>query len=169
MNEHRGLSLAMWILSAMLGAVSLVGCEADEGQKMLNEDKLQKIRVGSFVKLSDLISENADLIYILYPYQNRVENRYPQSVVVNKYLENIKYQASESYWSLVLLTSSSPKHYTFKRSKGLDIFATHGLKSSTTIDLPVNFQMAEWASFDRSALFKTSFNDRTYMIFGSVK
>jgi len=163
------ICLAMWMLAAMLGAVSLMGCEADEGERMLNEEKLQKIRVGSFVRLSDLIHENADIVYILYPYQNRVEDRYPQSVVVNKYLENIKYQASEGYWSLVVLTSGSPKHYTFKRSKSLDIFATHGLKSSATIDLPVNFEMAEWASFDRSALFKTSISERIYMIFGSVK
>lgn len=159
----------MWMSAAMLGAVSLMGCEADKGGRMLNEEKLQKIKDGSVVKLSDLIHENADAVCVLHPYQNRVADRYPESVVVNKYLENINYQASESYWSLVALTSGSSKHYTFKRSKDLDVFATHGLKSSATVDLPVNFEMAECASFDRAALFKASIGERIHMIFGNIK
>lgn len=165
----KNIRAAKWVPTAMLGAVSLMGCEAEKWGRTLNVEELQEIKVGSVVKLSDLVHEKADAVCVLHPYQDKVADKYPENVVINKYLENIKYQASESYWSLVALTSGSAKHYTFKRSKALDIFAAHGLKSSTVAELPANFEMAECATFDRAALFKTSIGGRIYMIFGSVK
>jgi len=146
-----------------------MGCDAEKGGRILNEEKLQEIKIGSVVKLSDLIHDKADTVCVLHPYQDRVADRYPENVVINKYLQDIKYQASESYWSLITLTTSSANHYTFKRSKVLDIFAAHGLKSSAAVELPANFEMAECTSFDRAALFKASIGGRIYMIFGSFK
>ncbi|MDD5472182.1 MAG: hypothetical protein PHP05_09745, partial [Sideroxydans sp.] len=116
--------------AAILGVVSLMGCESEKGGRILNEDKLQEIKMGSVVRLSDLIHENAEAVCVLHPYQDKVADRYPESAAINKYLSSIKYQVSESYWSLVVLTSGSAMHYKFKRSKNLDIFSAHGLKSS---------------------------------------
>lgn len=158
-----------WVPAAILGVVSLIGCEAEKVGRILNEEKLQEIKIGSVVKLSDLIHDEADSVCVLHPYQDRVADRYHENVAINKYLQDIKYQVSESYWSLVTSTAGYTNHYKFKRSKVLDIFAAHSLDSSAAVDLPANFETAECASFDRSAFFKISIDDRIYMIFGSVK
>ncbi|MCL6555983.1 MAG: hypothetical protein K6T56_06450 [Burkholderiales bacterium] len=161
---------AMKFVSALIfGVASIIGCEAEKGGQTLNEDRLREIKIGSVVKLADLINGNAEIVCVLHPYQDKVADKYVKSMDINKYLSDVKYQASESYWSLVTSSTNLTTHYTFKRSKMLDIFSAHGLKSSTAVNLPPNFEAAECASFDGAALFKTSINDRVYVIFGSIK
>ena len=124
---------------------------------------------GSIVKLSELINGKVDTVCVLRPYQDKISENHPENVVINRYLKDIKYRANESYWSLVTLTSFSVTHYTFKRSKVLDIFTLHSQNSLAAVAIPANFEMAECVSFEQAALFKTVIFDRAYMIFGSVK
>lgn len=166
LNKKR---LMKWAPAALLGALSLIGCEAQKTDRILTEEKLQAIEIGSIVKLSDLVHEKVGAVCVLHPYQDKVLDKYHENVAINKYLQNVKYQPDESHWSLVASNAGSTNLYTFKRSKVLDIFAAHGLKSSATVDLPANFEMAECASFDRAAFFKISIDDRIYLIFGSIK
>ena len=158
-----------WYLIIILGLISLIGCEAEKGGRILIEKKLREIKVGSVVKLSDLINEQVNVVCVLPPYRDKVIDRYPENEIINNYLESIKYQANEGYWLLLLLTSNSTKHYTFKRSKSLDI-GGHFLEKSKIVGLPVNFEIAECASFNEAAFFKTStIGDRNYMMFGRIK
>lgn len=170
MSGTSGLfSIVKWVSVTTLGAMSLLGFKVEKGNVKLDEEILKGIKLGSVVKLSDLIHDKADIICILHPYQDKVSEKHPESVVMNRYLQDIKYRASESYWSLVTSTSFSTTHYTFKRSKVLDIFAAHSQISSAAVALPATFEMAECASFEQAALFKTAISGRVYMMFGSVK
>lgn len=159
-----------WLSAILCGTLSLIGCDAQKPNPMLTEEKLQtEIKVGSIAKLSDLIRDKADSVCVLHPYQEKIADKYHENVAVNKYLQDIKYQANESHWSLAILDADSTNVYTFRRSKVLDIFSSHGLKNLTTVSLPANFEMAECTSFDRAAFFKASINDRIYLIFGRIK
>lgn len=160
---------AMKWMAGILGVLSLTGCDTQKTGRILTEEKLHEVKVDSIVKLSVLIHDKADSVCVLHPYQEKISEKFYQHVSVNKYLQDIKYLANESHWSLVVLNADATNIYTFKRSKILDIFDAYGLKSTATVNLPANFEMAECASFDQAALFKTAINDRIYMIFGSVK
>jgi hypothetical protein len=158
-----------WAPAAFFGVLSLMGCEVNKTDQILTVKKLQEIEIGSVVKLSDLVHEKDGSACVLHPYQDKISDKQHESLLINKYLQDIKYQADESHWSLVTSNVGSNSIYLFKRSKSLDIFSAQSLKSSVTENLPANFEMADCTSLDRAAFFKISISDRIYLMFGSIK
>ncbi|TNV97565.1 hypothetical protein C5H22_00555, partial [Xylella fastidiosa] len=97
------------------------------------------------------------------------DEKVPQSVHINAYLKASGYIADESHWAFVIAETETVNLYQFKRSRNLDILASHEIQSEHKTKLPEHFKPANCASLENAIVTKIESKNRFFLIMGEIK
>ncbi|MDR1227959.1 MAG: hypothetical protein LBK55_02910 [Azoarcus sp.] len=157
------LALVLSVLVVFVKMDCEMGCGTRQNDELLIEKVVGNMEVGSVVRLADTGIDLVESVCALHPYAIGISNEYAESVKINKYLLDSKYQASEGRWALAMVKGDVIKLLTFKRR---NIHLTHN--SSKTV-FPDDFEHKACAPFKQAALFKSSFDNHPEFFFGRLK
>ncbi len=150
--------------------LSISGCAAKQGGQMIEQDYLQRyLEVGQVLKLSSLEKMPDGHLCVLYPYQQSISEGVPYSTRINAYLKSTGYVANESHWAFIIVMPKEISLSKFKRSKKLDILATHEIQPEHRAQLPKIFVPASCVPLDVGAIVKIESRNRIFLVVGEMK
>lgn len=155
-----------------IAALSLQGCFPRRSPQMIERNVFENsLKVGQVLPLRNLVKIPAGRVCVLYPYQNRVPEKFTESSRVNDYLRSSKYMGDEGHWSLLIVEPNKISISRFARSERLDILPFSKIHLVSRAKLPNNFlQPLDCALSGAAAVAKIvadgKFENRIYLIFG---
>ena len=155
-----------------IAALSLQGCFPRRSPQMIERNVFEtSLKVGQVLPLRNLVKIPAGRVCVLYPYQNRVPEKFTESSRVNDYLRSSKYMGDEGHWSLLIVEPNKISISRFARSERLDILPFSKIHLVSRAKLPNNFlQPLDCALSGAAAVAKIvadgKFENRIYLIFG---
>ncbi|MDC7970222.1 hypothetical protein [Xylella fastidiosa] len=152
-----------------ISLTSMTGCKSKGKEKMIEEYIQNDLKVGQVVRVTDLTKVTHGMVCTLYPYQSYIDEKVPQSVHINAYLKASGYIADESHWAFVIAETETVNLYQFKRSRNLDILASHEIQSEHKTKLPEHFKPANCASLENAIVTKIESKNRFFLIMGEIK
>ena len=148
----------------------IVGCEHKQSSQAIEQEKLMaQIRVGSFIRVADLLGDSMGTICLLYPYQNFVVDDIADRNLINTFLKSIDYQASESYWSLIIIKNKLVNISKFRRSEKLDVINMRDIQKIPINNLSNQFKPMDCVSISDAAIGKIEFENRIFLMLGKLK
>src|SRR3546814_911128 len=90
------------------------------------------------------------------------------STIINRYLADIQFNGNESHWSLVIVYAGGIDVMTNKRSKKLDILATHEAARIPNLILD-RFVPSSCLPIEKAGFLKLEYRNRVYVIMGESK
>ena len=135
------------VLSAGLVALFVLasGCNSpsENAPPISAELLLELLPFGELVQLHHVANIDPDYnACILFPYHDRLDEGQPQAKLVNDYLVSIRYQGTETEWSIVWIKGNA---VSVTRVKQRDL----RLHSAKFLDLKLNED--EWSDFAQGA------------------
>lgn len=137
--------------------------------RISRHDLENRLRNGEAIRLETITMTKGGVACTLYPYQEEVEERFPESARINKYLYSSGYRPRESHWAVVIANSEGIEISEFKRSRNLDILAPHELLPEDESKLAQGFKATECSPMDTAAVTKISIRGRSYVVMGELK
>ncbi len=149
--------------------VSVSGCDSNDYGQLIEKNQLQnELKVGQALRLNRLLKTSDGVICILYPYQEYVAQKAPQSARINAYLKASGYVADESHWAFVVVESEKVHLSKFKRSGKLDA-VSYAIQPEHKAKLPPGFAPVNCASLAHAVLTKIESHNQIFLIMGEMK
>jgi len=148
------LTRNIFALTVLTLIIFITGCDIQVKKTSLIEEYIiNKMEIGSVVKINSMGVNAAEKVCILGPYQSKVYEEIPERQKINDYLHQIGYLDPGDNWTLVMVTKTSidlirvwegNAHY-FNLFLGFDLSPPP----------PDNFETVGCASYEHAAIFKS--------------
>lgn len=156
--------ISLRIVGPFLCAMTLPSCQFFRDTPL--EAVIKEAAAGDLIKLTGFVSPRSR-VFILYPYQNRVPDSFPDNRKVNRLIAQSQLAVGEGHWHLMSLQSGKLESKTFRVSRALDVMTS--AQAIRVIDeWPRNFRPRYHSTAERARLIKVIYKRRNYIVLGEV-